>query len=41
MGWNPRRETTKDANLALINAARFNKLAGPLSILNTYHPEED
>ena len=40
LGWNPRRASTKDDNLALINAARYNKLAGPLSILNTYRPEE-
>lgn len=41
MTWNPRKSTTKDANVALIHAQRYNKVAGPLSILNTYIPEDD
>ena len=40
LGWQPRKDTTRDANVALINASRYNKVAGPLSILNTATEED-
>ena len=41
LGWRPKQKTTKQANIELFHAQQFNKVAGPLSILNTYPFEEE
>lgn len=39
--WFPKKDSTKDANVALINAKFYNKVAGPISIVHTQSFEEE